>query len=366
MCCHSPFLLASCASYIYTHHLFHNNINHNMAQSSSASINDWGTQVRDLLGNVLGDDRPAKKGGHKGASRANASGTRRLREGENPWDEEHSGWLTDTLLERTSGTFGHAVNQRFEQNEARLANLEAQRDAVSELQLKVLELEQRLGPLVEGAPNVRQQMDDIQQQAEQARKAAGVASQRAEAARMAAERPRAAPSEERTLARLGNLGWDDLSDTLKLRAEQVLREANIPDAEWDDLTPCTGRQGTGSACELHFTSSNALLRAKNKIRCLGKRFVVDKSVWLDVKKRSKAELKPSRCIHRRLEVIQEVEPQHGRDPAAYKKFMASKTIKKGEILIAFVARGILQLSVQGQLTRTPEERSMIENFANDE
>lgn len=167
------------------------------------------------------------------------------------------------------------------------------------------------------------------------------------------------------MARLGNLGWDDPSDTLKSRAEQVLCEANIPDAEWGDLSPCTGRQGTGSACELHFTSSNALLRAKHKIRCLGKRFVVGKSVWLDVNK-SKAELNPSRCIHRCLEVIQEVERQHGPDPAAYNKFMASKTIKKGELLIAFVARGILQLSVQGQLTWTPEERSMIENFASDE
>lgn len=50
--------------------------------------------------------------------------------------------------------------------------------------MKVLELEQRLGPQVEGGPTLHQEMQNVQQQqqqqAEAAREAAAAASQRAE------------------------------------------------------------------------------------------------------------------------------------------------------------------------------------------
>ena len=60
------------------------------------------------------------------------------------------------------------------------------------------------------------------------------------------------PYEQRTIARLGNLGWDETSETLTERARRVLAEAAVPAHHFSGLCPIVNRAGKGSLVELVF------------------------------------------------------------------------------------------------------------------
>ena len=59
-------------------------------------------------------------------------------------------------------------------------------------------------------------------------------------------------SAKRPYARIGNLGWDTDSAVLTQRARQVLEEAGMSSDKYSHIAAAVGRQGKGSAVEIHF------------------------------------------------------------------------------------------------------------------
>ena len=84
------------------------------------------------------------------------------------------------------------------------------------------------------------------------------------------------------------------------RAAEILTQAGVPD-EWHDGVTANNR---GTAIFISFKEASQLRLASNKIRRLNVRFGEAKP-WLDAR-RTRAENRPSRCIHKAAEAIEEL------------------------------------------------------------
>lgn len=123
---------------------------------------------------------------------------------------------------------------------------------------------------------------------------------------------------------VGNLGWDTPAQDLQQRLDAALEKAMI-DSTTITATHCVvGRDGRGSAAEVHFASEHALQAAKAKMRNAHQSVIPGKTIWLDVKK-TREELAPARAIHRAYEIL--TDPKGRReDSAMLDKNVGSKVI----------------------------------------
>ena len=104
----------------------------------------------------------------------------------------------------------------------------------------------------------------------------------------------------RTEALLSGLGWNITPEEMMTRATDILRQAGIPD-DWHHGVSSNNR-GTGFF--LSFKDSSQLRLASNKVRRLNVVFGQSKP-WLDAR-RTRAENRPNRCIHKAAEAIAEL------------------------------------------------------------
>ena len=142
------------------------------------------------------------------------------------------------------------------------------------------------------------------------------------------------PYEQRTIARIGNLGWDQTSETLTERARRVLVEAAVPADHFSGLCPIVNRAGKGSLVELVFSSAVFLQHARLSVRARQLKIDGDRIVWLDARK-EREELKPARIVHRICECLEDFE-QACDNPLPVQKFMNGKFVKVGGTRAGYV------------------------------
>ena len=142
------------------------------------------------------------------------------------------------------------------------------------------------------------------------------------------------PKEERTIARMGNLGWDlDKAEVVK-RAKQVLEEAEICNETYQDVVAVHRK---GSMVEIEFHTPTELRRAHFAVEMLDREFQKDRKVWLSVAK-TEAELRPGR-IYRRLNLsLQELESQQAGDHVEVAGVSKSFEVKIDSRVGAFVSK----------------------------
>ena len=151
------------------------------------------------------------------------------------------------------------------------------------------------------------------------------------------------PLEERTIARIGNLGWDTAGRVLIARAKQVLLDAGVDECSWHNMSAV---RDPGSVVQLAFRTRHELDRAQFLIKDASIRTQGHgKYVWLDLAK-SREEMLPARTVHRLHDVLQnQIEPQL-QTPIELKKVLNGKQIKtKDDVLVAWTIKGEIQWSV---------------------
>ena len=104
------------------------------------------------------------------------------------------------------------------------------------------------------------------------------------------------PHEQRTEAILSGLGSNLTPETLMQRAQHALSTAGVPEDWHFELAPNV----RNTAVFINFKEASGLRLASNKIRRAGITHEPRSRVWLDAR-RTKAENKPSRAIHRAYE-----------------------------------------------------------------
>ena len=84
-------------------------------------------------------------------------------------------------------------------------------------------------------------------------------------------------SAKRPYARIGNLGWD--TDSVVLSARQVFEEAGISSDKYFHIAAAVGRQGKGSAAEIHFAYE--ITHTSHSAGCAALRFTgtSDRGPW---------------------------------------------------------------------------------------
>lgn len=113
--------------------------------------------------------------------------------------------------------------------------------------------------------------------------------------------PSTVPYEQRRLAIMGALGWDESRETVVQRCKEILTAADVA---IPTLAPMVNRQEKGSSVELYYSSAHELQRARVSVRALARRYEGARGpVWLDAKK-ERWELKAARAIHRAADMAE--------------------------------------------------------------
>ena len=155
------------------------------------------------------------------------------------------------------------------------------------------------------------------------------------------------PLEQRTLARLGNLGWDTRSEELQRRGDELLVLAGVTAAEVIEKAPIVSRRGTGSSMQILFATPASLQRAKLGVRRAARQFEPGRTAWLDVQK-SEVELRPSRVLQTLLLYLTDLEADRPQ-PKVLEKRLPARTICEGDIVLCRVAGERVRWSAAGML-----------------
>ena len=169
------------------------------------------------------------------------------------------------------------------------------------------------------------------------------------------------PFEQRVIARIGNLGWNTTESVILDRAREVLTAAGVDPSEYNGLS-ATRREG--SLAELCFNSPQQLQRARLLVKTVNKTYVDDRHVWLDVKK-SRAELRPARIVHRVTEAVEEMESSQP-SPQKVEKKLNGKTVVVGTEKVGHVRNGSWQWLAFARARYTPEQLEVAKSYAEEE
>jgi hypothetical protein len=169
------------------------------------------------------------------------------------------------------------------------------------------------------------------------------------------------PYEMRTVARIGNLGWDTDEKILMERALELLGKANITQDMYTGLSASIGRSGTGSAAELCFYQSQKLQTARMAIKALRCEFSAGRVAWLDAKK-ERAEMKPARVVHRLADFLQDIENTR-EEKFEVEKVMNGKFVKINGQRVGFTLRGEWQWTAWACSRYSVETMEMAKAYA---
>ena len=234
----------------------------------------WFSDLEVALGGVCKDQKRSRDERTRKAQRSEAGKGR----SDTTLTEEDSAWVTELV--------GSVATMMAKKTDERLSAVEGRVDVhdvmLAEVQKQLEEEKKERAALVAEIAQLRKKVEAAP----------------AAAARSAARGSRdARPPEERTAARLGGLGWDTPELELVVRAKAALDAAAVDSSTYQGLSPACRPGGKGSACELHFSTPDALALARSLIRVAQHKATQSSPtcVWLDVQK-SREELRPSRCV----------------------------------------------------------------------
>ena len=195
---------------------------------------------------------------------------------------KYMGWAVARCQEASLSIFGEEMARQMAELESKIDSNSARTDAL-EARIKQLEERPTTAP---DSPGIAQEIADIRRQVEAATLGAAEAD---------------VPYENRTLAIMGNLGFDTGADVLEQRCQALLHECGLGPEHFSGVA--STRRESGSACEIVFASPQLLSQTRVKIKALRKTSQTRRTVWLDVKK-TRSELKPGRMTHRVHEVLE--------------------------------------------------------------
>lgn len=223
-----------------------------------------------------------------------------------PFDIHQIAWLSSAIGESVAASltaFGGRVHHE----------LEGIREDIGALRFGHEETDVRLGRVHASLAELRERVEsDATQTARRVGEleaAMAAMSSRVDAARVAAP----SGATERTIGRLGNLGWDTLPDVLETRAREVLKDAEVPAEAIRAVAASVGRLGRGSAVEVSFATAGHMDAAAVAVRALRRTYQDGRVVWLTAA-RTRAELAPVRSMHRLADFLADVvssEAYHG-------------------------------------------------------
>jgi hypothetical protein len=257
-------------------------------------------------------------------------------------------WLGQAVAQSQEATlkiFGEHLEERFQTIEKHAATVD---DRLSKLENK-----ETSSIDITHAPEII----DITQQL-QAMKAKVEASASA-AASTSAHHHGEVPYESRTLAIMGNLGFDTPADELEERCKTLLQELGFSQEHWSGIA-CTRRDG-GSACEVVFASPILLQQARLKLKSKRKQFIDGRTVWLDAKK-TRSELRPNRMTHRIHEMLEQFEAEQDEIKIVVKN-LNTKDVKTGGALMGFCRANAWQWTKAARDRYTPEQREFAGSYA---
>jgi hypothetical protein len=174
----------------------------------------------------------------------------------------------------------------------------------------------------------------------------------------------ATPHDQRTLAKMGCLGWNDDAATIERRARGCMTKATVDMSTVETINATKRKEG--SQAEVLFNSATALQAAKHKVRQSRQAFTNDaeRIAWLDVAK-TRDELKPTRVIHRSTELLQDflaTKPAQ-EPPINLEKDIPGKRIKLNGNILAYTLRGELKFTQLAKSTFTRDELDMAIGYA---
>ena len=250
-------------------------------------------------------------------------------------------WMRDAVGSAMTALGGH-IEQRFQQYDEELKTVKRR--------LETLEARASSSVDVDRVAQLEKEIQEIKQK------------QSTDVAPSTAPLGSSVPYEQRVVARIGNLGWDDVGDTVTKRAKEVLHEAGVQSGEWKSLAPVNAKKG--SAVELIFTNPASLQASRIAVRALNKKYVPDKYVWLDAKK-ERSETKPARVMYRMKECLADIEA--GReDKAMIKEDMRAKCISVNGTRIGYTLHGQWRWTHAASQRYTLEVMDFAKAYAEDE
>lgn len=197
-------------------------------------------------------------------------------------------------------------------------------------------------------------MEELEQRAKQGSDAASSAA------------PSSVPYEQRQLAIVGNLGWNEEPGVLAERAQAVLADAGIDRATWAGMAPLTPASGLGSAAEVMFNTPQALQTARLVVKSLRREFLPGKAVWLDAK-RDRAEAAPVRIVHRLHEALMDTartaRPAQGASAPTVTKDVAGRAVRVNGLRVAYISQLRVKWTPAASDFFGPEEKDAAAAYA---
>ena len=164
------------------------------------------------------------------------------------------------------------------------------------------------------------------------------------------------PYEQRTVARVGNVGWDTPAKTLVERAQGLVRDAQVPIESHGPIVAAVGRKATGSACEIVFKTPADVQDARVRVDHLHRAFGDDpeKCAWLDAKT-TKEEFALGAKLRKLRETVSDLEdarPDKQRVAVRY----GPRAIRVGDQLVCWIADAGLEWTDWAQTRYTDDQR----------
>ena len=241
------------------------------------------------------------------------------------------------LIQGGMNGLAQVVGAKLQQQGARLDSLEKAMDDNQNLTKKVISDVQALdGKITDGMEEMKKNTEEMRQLINATKKMHIAAPADSNAGvRPATSSQTAGSCGPRTVARMGNLGFDTPGAEIVKRAKEALIAANVP-AETCGAVAAV-RRDQGSAAEIVFMSEQALKAASIAVRAQELTYVPGKYVWVNVAQ-TREERKPARIVHRMHDCLVDMEKLSGRGLAVVKN-VPGKYVTVGNDKVGFSLRG---------------------------
>ena len=333
------------------------------------AINMIGDKVRAHLLNTFGGEQSSPAAKISKTSSASTDGSKRaVSPSRIPFDKPQTKWLQNMLAD-TCEVIGVHVEERITTLETQVAEQQRKLSKIDDLELQVKDLTQKIEAMKVQVEDVDIKHTNEVNRVEARIDSAGGSHQQAANGLVGSNNEPivAVPYELRTVAVIGNLGWDTPKALLLERAGAVLTQAGIDPSDHTSPSAVTGKDLKGSRVELRFHTPERLQSARLAVRALGKTFTEGERkyyVWLDAKK-EKNETKPRRIVHRMAECLEDVEA--GRDDKLdVTKVLNTKFIKVGPHRVGYVFKSEWKFTRWGIDRYSDEIREMATAYAEGE